>query len=82
MSTEPALSPSIAAPHGSTHLVSSFKTPDFAADTVRVGDLNGDGGRTLPSTCCACAEVDLPIVPCVPVGQMNALPLPLASPDA
>lgn len=47
MSTQPTLSPSMAALHGSTHLVSSFETPDFAADTVRVGDLNGDGAPDL-----------------------------------
>jgi hypothetical protein len=32
---------------GSTYLVSSFDTPLWGADTVRVGDLNGDGAPDL-----------------------------------
>lgn len=35
------------APIGSTHLVSSFATREFGADTVRIGDLNGDGAPDL-----------------------------------
>src|SRR5688500_14294847 len=31
------------APVRTTHLVSSFATREFGADTVRIGDLNGDG---------------------------------------
>ncbi|MFZ4775546.1 MAG: hypothetical protein ACOYM3_09300 [Terrimicrobiaceae bacterium] len=35
-------------PHVSTaHLVSSFATRDYGADTVRIGDLNGDGAPDL-----------------------------------
>jgi len=30
-----------------THLVSAFPTPDFGADTIRIGDLNGDGAPDL-----------------------------------
>ncbi len=30
-----------------THFVSSFGTPEFGADTVRIGDLNGDGAPDL-----------------------------------
>ena len=32
---------------GATHLVSSFASRDFGAETVRIGDLNGDGAPDL-----------------------------------
>jgi hypothetical protein len=35
-----------------THLVSSFPTADFGADTVRIGDLNDDGAPDLLYTQC------------------------------
>ena len=43
--SEPAVNSGLA--KGSTHLVSSFATHDFGADTVRIGDLNGDGAPDL-----------------------------------
>ncbi|MHB9108922.1 MAG: hypothetical protein ACYDCO_17870 [Armatimonadota bacterium] len=36
----------------STHLVSAFATPDFGGETVRIGDLNGDGAPDLLYTQC------------------------------
>lgn len=35
-----------------THLVASFSTGDYGADTVRIGDLNGDGAPDLLYTQC------------------------------
>ena len=38
--------------NGTTHLVSLFETADFGAETVRIGDLNGDGAPDLLYTQC------------------------------
>jgi len=43
----------------STHLVSSFLTRDFGAETVRIGDLNGDGAPDLLYTQCSYGQRDI-----------------------
>src|SRR5688572_21003013 len=47
MSNQSEQASKIAVPGHSPHLVSSLQTHDFGADTVRVGDLNGDGAPDL-----------------------------------
>lgn len=47
MSNQSGSSAQTGAARGATHLVSSFETREFGADTVRIGDLNGDGAPDL-----------------------------------
>lgn len=47
MSKQSQPDPTMAVPRRTSHLVSSIETHDFGADTVRVGDLNGDGAPDL-----------------------------------
>lgn len=45
--------------HNAVHCVSAFATGDFGAETVRIGDLNGDGAPDLLYTQCHYGQRDI-----------------------